>query len=322
MSQEQPSHLRRIQNLEKHVARLESMLANERRNRIGRIPQIRLAQTARTSSVYPETGNTFGVRFIDPEFTEEEGEQATGGEFQEDTYQRIAHTVPNVYIPEDTNVFCVEIDGQHYIIPPGGGGGGECSCAIVELIELLHPSMSLVQQAKLISVKQACGCVEEEEIETVDCNNCADNKMPKYLDVTLNNIGKASYNAQDWNLTAVDIAGGFAKTHELTVANCLATSGFTLKDLNGEDTLYFGEVTAIFDPHPTLSHMTWWINIAITYFGFPVCSYNYYADDQGADCLATYTMTFADETSRTEQNGPYLLLSNIDITVEPSQPVA
>lgn len=320
MSQEQPKQLRRIENLEKKIAKLESLLAGGRRNRVSKNPQVRLAQTARSSSEYPVDGNTFAIRFLDPEFTEAEGTQVTGGEYQEDTYQRFAHTIPNSYIGEDTNVFVVEIDGQHYIIPPGGGGG-DCACDILELIELLHPSMSLVQQAKFLAVKTACGCVQEEEIETVDCNNCADNKMPKYLDVTINNIGKASYNTQDWNLTAVDVAGGFSKKHELTVANCLATSGFTLKDLNGEDTLYFGEVTAIFDPHPTLSHMTWWINIAITYFGFPVCSYNYYADDKSGDCLASYAMTFADETSRTEQNGPYLLLSNIDITVEPSQPV-
>jgi len=181
----------------------------------------------------------------------------------------------------------------------------------------------LVQQAKLISVKQACGCVEEEEIETVDCNNCADNKMPKFLDVKIFNVGKASYNAQNWNLSAVDVAGGFARTHELTVVNCLATSGFTLKDLNGEDTNFFGEVTAVFEPEPGFGYDTWWVNLRISYFnGDTVCSYNYYADDKDSDCLASYSMSFADETSRTEDNGPYLLLSNVNIIVEPSQPVA
>lgn len=159
MSQEQPSRLRRIEILEKKLAKVESLLANERRNRISRIPQIRLAETINSGSVYPESANTFPVRFIDPSFTEEEGNQSLTVDLQDDTHQRIARTIPATQVAEGTQVFVVEIDGQHYIIPPPGGGSeSSCDvCALVELVEELH-TLTTAQQEKASAIKASCGC--------------------------------------------------------------------------------------------------------------------------------------------------------------------
>lgn len=116
---------RQIEELQDQVASLQERIDD--RYALSMRPQVWLARTVdelisgETESgerEYPAaSSSTFPVRFRRPKFRERVGDQKLEGPFGDRDAQRYALTVPKRFVPNETDKFVVEIDGQFYFLP-------------------------------------------------------------------------------------------------------------------------------------------------------------------------------------------------------------
>jgi hypothetical protein len=78
-----------------------------------------LAKTIKVGATYPTSGNTFGLQFIDREFSPLEGNQTATDRTRSATSQQVGRTLDGSYIEEGTVIACVPAP-----LPPGTSGKG------------------------------------------------------------------------------------------------------------------------------------------------------------------------------------------------------
>ena len=113
--------MRRIESLEATVQRQQQVI-NALSGRDVQLTERRwvyLAKTIRVGEEYPATGNTFGLQFIDREFTPEEGTQSATDHARSATSQAVGRTFSGEYLAEGTPVLAVPAPR-----PPGTTGKG------------------------------------------------------------------------------------------------------------------------------------------------------------------------------------------------------
>lgn len=105
------SALEEIRRLQARVRACEDRLKALHGQREPTLRSKRWAYLAKTVAVdgetYPEDGNTFGLIFIDREFTEEQGEQSVTDEARAEEHQAIGRTIDGSFVPVNTVVFAV-----------------------------------------------------------------------------------------------------------------------------------------------------------------------------------------------------------------------
>lgn len=98
--------LRRIEQLEEALARQQQLLAGMGRDaRATGQRWVYLAKTKRVGGAYPAAGsNTFGLQFLDREFTPTEGTQAVTDHTRSDVAQAVGRMLDGSFVPEGTVV--------------------------------------------------------------------------------------------------------------------------------------------------------------------------------------------------------------------------
>lgn len=115
------SLIRRVERLE-DVCRRQQELLDSVGGREALVTENRwvyLAKTIKVGSTYPTSGNTFGLQFIDREFTPTEGTQSATDHTRSATSQAVGRTFDGNYIPAGTPVLAVPAPAA-----PGTSGKG------------------------------------------------------------------------------------------------------------------------------------------------------------------------------------------------------
>lgn len=102
-----PGTTRRLEQLEALAVRQRQLLQGERPPKFGATRWVHLARTITTGGAYPAVGNTFGLQFIDREFTPAQGIQAATDAGRSGTSQAVGRTLDGRWLAEGTVVLAI-----------------------------------------------------------------------------------------------------------------------------------------------------------------------------------------------------------------------
>jgi hypothetical protein len=114
--------IRRLEQLETLAQRQRELLYAEREASFKATRWVHLAKTIRVGVNYPTSGNTFGLQFIDREFTPTQGVQAVTDHTRSATKQAVGRTLDGRYLDEGTVVLAVPTPK----VPDTSGKGRWC----------------------------------------------------------------------------------------------------------------------------------------------------------------------------------------------------
>lgn len=190
-------------------------------------------------------------------------------------------------------------------------GNGDCLCDLISWMMDSGLAASTDQRNALTAIRsECCGA-------TVNCANCANEAMPQNVTATISGLAAVAYTGgQAYNIDSADI-GLFNASHDYVLTDFACGDEIEIA-IGGSDGIgaYKGFVLIGFQAHPVSGFNTWGVRIQIQDSTLALVAEAWlFGDDQDEDCFGTYTMTYTDVTSTTENIGPYLDLTGISVTV-------
>jgi hypothetical protein len=138
--------LRRLEQLEATVARQQQLIESLRgREAIAASPRwLYVAKTIKVGGTYPTTGNTFGLQFLDREYTPTQGDRAVTDHTRSATKQAIGRTFDGRYVSEGKVVIA-------FPAPPPPNTTGKGRWWILDISVEIHRGVTLQRIEKLQS---------------------------------------------------------------------------------------------------------------------------------------------------------------------------